>query len=350
MRWPARSVSVETLDGHQIVNLERDGHPYTSDPELWDPCISCAVEIDPGAYVLRWRNERGIEVEQTLFAAPDWQTQVFLLRDLSRVRGEIRTSNHTDERIYISILMSRNGFDPTSDILHVAEEARVALAEERQVGSEMVNKLLCEKVNNPTLGLLGAHLMLLARTSLELKRQRATKGRTKLAPVKFEQSLFDKVVRNLSELLGKSHPDIIALATQSKDLELADLDVLNSPPMLWRSWRFLVAASNSRPELVPKELWLRVADDIPVRPFFVWRHSSTAARHAELMKQLQTALGRPSPEAPNDVSFSIGSVLDTKASPPSPKEEDLARRSMSLQLLVPRGVIDQVRGPIRTKS
>ncbi|HWI71124.1 MAG TPA: hypothetical protein VNT55_04155, partial [Baekduia sp.] len=116
--------------------------------------------------------------------------------------------------------------------------------------------------------LYGAHLMLLAR---DAQRAGAT-GAGPAADVAFGQDRFDGIVATLGELLGPGHPDVVALATQTGAAHdgLARWPPVTAPPMLWRSWALLVAASNDAPELVPVDTWRLVRRTLPLRPFLMW--------------------------------------------------------------------------------
>lgn len=351
---PARGVSLRTRDGEVVVDLEKDATAENGGP---DPYAACAVEVDPGAYVLRWHADRDMEVEQTLYANQSWQTQAFLLRDASGLLlGDASGAGDTgaagsrgSERTDITILMTHGNFDPRNHLLRLIEEARLALADERQVGSEMVKKALRGKFTDPMLGLLGAHLMLLARGDAQPARRREKTSTRLAAPVRFDQGLFNLVVRNLRWLLGSSHSDVVALATQATDPSLADLGPIKDPPMLWRSWPLLVEASNERPELVSEDLPLRLADILPMRPYLVWKQHPSCVEYADLLSRLQKAVGLGRKE-PEQAGYSSQRDLPVPADAFNSTPDEFGnlgkippdRQRMSRQLLMPRAVINDV--------
>jgi hypothetical protein len=97
---------------------------------------------------------------------------------------------------------------------------------------DLLPQLLPEKFDNPMLGILGAHLLLL-RSNPDL-------------------GLLDEVVRNLRILLP-GHPDVEALALRlpAAQLTAATAFEFASPPMLFKSWSLVVASSVARAEIVP---------------------------------------------------------------------------------------------------
>ena len=183
-----------------------------------DPARAATIEVDPGAYVLGWYDyDAAVGAEQAVYAVAGWQTQVFLLREPDEDRGGSYS---------VSMLMTRSRFNPDDSMARTVEVARSALAEERSVASSTISESLFVKFENPMLGLFGAHLMLLSR---EAERKAAAEERRSMskkrprAPVQFRQEQFDEVVRNLADLLGPDHPDVVALATRTSDPDLPAL-------------------------------------------------------------------------------------------------------------------------------
>jgi hypothetical protein len=307
------NLSLHSLEGEKVADLLAEKSPIEPGG---DAAAGFTVTVDPALYLLRWSDRFGVAAEQTVTALEGWQTQIFLLEEKVDDRPGPRE---------LSVLMSQHPFSYFDPTLRVAEEARAALAEERRVATSLISESLFVDVDNPMLGLFGAHLMLIAREALQ---QRADKPEGEnptapQAPVGFDQSLFDEVVAKLATLLGDDHPDVVALATKST--KGGDGAPLGSAPMLWRSWRLLIEASNRQPDLVPADLWRRTLGVLPVRPFFTWRQpqdeSAVAARWEEQLSQsLQPS---PLPEA--------------------------GRLQLTQQLLAPRAVIDEAVDQRRTE-
>jgi hypothetical protein len=264
-----------------------------------DPWCAVNLEVDPGAYLLQCRAGEGSMLEGAVFVSPGWQTQVFLLsRPLaSDAAGFAVGLAETGEVLNATVLMSRNGFVPEDEQLQATETARLALADDRPVRTRELDELLRYKLENPMLGIMGAHLLLLAR---EERAQRQAEGerrerlRDELATLTrqqppFDQELFDTVIDNLRRLVGPSHPDLQALSLQRSGA--TDPGPITAPPMLRRSWSLLVAGSNRWPSLVPVDLWRRIAMRTATAPFLSWMTSSadasgTSAYLGELREQL----------------------------------------------------------------
>ena len=100
----------------------------------------------------------------------------------------------------------RGGFNGGSDV--ALEAARTALIDGRNLLAEgsgpELDQLLVSKFTNPIAGIIGAHLMLIARAQ-------------KVADPRFSPQMFDIVIRNLRQLVGTDHPDVEALAFQCAD-------------------------------------------------------------------------------------------------------------------------------------
>lgn len=322
----ALAASLHGPDGEALASI---------DPADGESTAGATYDVDPGPYLVRWRSESGVAAEQSVYAVADWQTQLFLLQepgespDLGRSR--------------VSVLMARAGFDPHDPQQRHVEEARTALADERKVASEFLNEALLEQLDNPMLGLFAAHLMLIARDAArdadrEAEEQRARRRSGVAgprAPVQFDQLRFDDLVRSLRALLGSGHPDVLALATQVSGQDLAELEPLIAPPMLWRSWVTLIEASNDEPRLVPAHTWRRAMAALPLRPFLIWSQNA-----GEAASQLEQVVER--------------ALADVEHPPPTPHalagppadgavEEETAEgghRRLSRRLLVPRAAID----------
>jgi hypothetical protein len=234
----APDLSLRHASGETIIDLRESGR---GDRSLQDPMLSATVDVDPGAYLLRWRDGSGVKAEQSVEAVKNWQTQVFLLEDA-------KDESHRA----ISVLMGQGGFNSDDPNARLADDARIALADERRVATQAVTETLFAKFENPMLGLFGAHLMLLARDD------------------EWEQTSFDGVVENLAGLLGPNQPDVVALATQGGSRSITELEPVTSPPMLWRSWLLLIEASNDRPDLLPADTWRPLLQLMPARPFLAW--------------------------------------------------------------------------------
>lgn len=271
-REAAPGISLHALNGTKIADSGQEGELFST-PES-GPAAGVTVEVDPGAYLLRWSDPAGVPVEQAVAVAEGWQTQVFLLEN-------------TAAAAEVSVLMSRHLFDPLDPALAAVEEARAALAGERKVATEAIGESLFGAFDNPMLDLFGAHLMLIGAEVLEEQAGEETRAASPAAPVTFDQELFDHVVARLGSILGERQPDVAALATKTS--KPPSPRPLGSLPMLWRSWRLVVEASNENPKLIDTGLWRQSMGTLPLRPFFTW---SMPDNHAELADQWESAVAR----------------------------------------------------------
>ncbi|HMQ56282.1 MAG TPA: hypothetical protein PKD98_29650, partial [Anaerolineae bacterium] len=255
----AAGLTLHSATGDELLDLARTGPR-----DLIGQWAACTIELNPGHYRLRLRLSPDEVIEQSLVAAPDWQTQVFLLRqpfprfalaktldgdepeNLSDLGDLARDSEPGLIRLpdlgSAAILMARpgQGFDPHRPDLRLADLARQALAEGRSgLAPDLLNRTLWDQ--NPLLGLLAGHLLLLEPSP----------DRRRLA----------ELVRSLTPLLG-DHPDLAALSLPLLEAGLSDtVPAFSLPPMLRRGWQLVVAASAGRPGLVPAgSLSARIAD------------------------------------------------------------------------------------------
>ena len=100
---------------------------------------------------------------------------------------------------------------------------------------------------------------------------------------------LDEVVVNLRRLVGPDHPDVEALSLRCADPALRHTAPFTTPPLLERSWRLMVAASQDTPGLVPLALWQRIQAQVTAALYLVWSadagvqtSQSTALREALL--------------------------------------------------------------------
>jgi hypothetical protein len=233
--------------GGQVLDLARIATTYDG---VGPQCGATAIAVDPGPYVLRL--EVGdLQLAQIVYASAQWQTQVFLP---TRVYPRIDRMSYPDlERG--AILMGRGqGNDLASEHSRLAELARLALVAQRRIARDELRTALAYKFEDPLLGILGAHLLLMGPDP--------------------DYSLLGIVRRNLVERLHQeAHPDVQALAL-APGLEIQDPPyVFRTPPMLRASWALILQSSVRRPERVPGDsLAARAAGRLwTSQPWLVWR-------------------------------------------------------------------------------
>ncbi len=221
-------LTIRTFGGEKITPLSQSK----------DGCLGCTIELDPGNYLLRVAGPGSSSIEQSIYAADGWQTQVF-----------VPVAQSDDQAIpdlsESAVLMApiELGFQPDLQTLRWIEAARQSLASGRgaaapvkalklgveqaagiqklAVDESTLREILRAKFLNPMLGIYGAHLMALKpKPNLDLLRE---------------------VVGNLQKLVGE-HPDVTSLLLYLKDERAAQL-TYPQPPMLRSSWSLIVRNS-----------------------------------------------------------------------------------------------------------
>jgi len=322
-------VSLHRLDGSSIIALA-PGPGGAPDDEV------ATVKVDPGPYLVRRRDSFGHAAELCIYAVAGWQTQVFTLEGPGD-EAEIG-------RTRMSVLMARQGFDPNDPRPPVVEQARTALADERKIATDVLGELW-ETSDDPMLALFGAHLMLISRDSNLREAAERSTGRLDekavTAPVLFDQARFDRIVDRLFRDLGDGHADVTALATQRSHQSLGALRPITAPPMLWRSWILLIAASNVAPNLVPVDAWQRSFQVLPLRPFFLWAPTEGSN---EIERSFTDGIAASLSEKfrkPRGVSWWRWLIFTLRSRRQRVAGNDLLRR-VSADLLVPRAAIDKI--------
>lgn len=280
VRKPWEGVQVLDGKGEVIVDLSTQG--FRVDGEN-DPFAICLAAVSPGAYTLRYRLPRtGAMFERSLFVPPaadggaPWRLEAYML---------LRTEDGSaaaDADQAVSLLMHRDGSrDPAGDL--ALEKARVALADERPIMTEEVSRLLLETQLTVISGIVGAHLILL--------------GMDKGKPAVVQ---LDPLVQKLRSIAGTEHPDIEALSLRCTDPALRRIAPITTPPLLERSWRLMVAAGQSAPDLVSLELWQQVHAAASAPPYLVWSPDATVkSAYTDELREALTRPPRPDPTPPS---------------------------------------------------
>lgn len=197
------------------------------------------AEVDPGAYVLVAPARANQALCIPLVVSPDWSLQVYVSMDETRGKATRRKANLDDAAIVFD--RQGNTFSPWREDLKLLETARHALARGHNILDESsMRELLYGKFENPMMGLIAAHLLLLGRQP-DLK-------------------LADMVVGNTAQLIGADYPDLCALRWKLESLKAGSLSAeaartilekVRLPPMLRLSWDYLVEASRTFPFAMP---------------------------------------------------------------------------------------------------
>lgn len=258
-----------------------------------DPWSASTVQVNPGVYVVGWNSKDGRHFEFPVVASPKWQTQIYLRRRIQNETEQFQASALSDLSITMERMSNAGGRADQNywNRMAMLDSARIALAHDRPLLSRDVSNLLLRKFDNPILGILGLHMMLVARKQAAGNTRSTSRSvDPELDPQINDPHLYDTVIRNLRSLVGgQNHPDVEALSLVSRDPKVRARGPFQSPPMFRAGWDVMIEASRKNPELVPAPLWREVALMTELRPFLIWQHSS---EEGALPKAFREAAGR----------------------------------------------------------
>ena len=237
-----------------------------SDPS-GDAAEAISVRVNPSTYVVSFESPIGW-ISQAVHVRRHWESQVFILRDFSAL--EMGKEGETARRIpttSVAQAMVAKNDELNAEDYELLEVAQTAIADNKvALGREVLDRIALGKYSDPLLGVLAAHILLIAKYSRESNAQ-------ELLP--FRQEEFELILRNTANLLGTRHPDIIALRAESEEWPLEN-EVVTSPPLFVRSWRLLMERSHSGlPGLLPARLWSRVRGSMNAVPYFSWTRADS---------------------------------------------------------------------------
>lgn len=261
-----RGLSLRDAAGDLLADFSRKADFSGPNEEAW---AVYSAKLDPGTYRLRLTTDRAV-LEQSIIACPGWQCQWFALpTNPSAAPNTGPTVPGDSSEIWpdlssASLSYSKESlvtFEPDSEAARLTDLTRQALLRNRlTLSDEIVDSMLYGKFENPMLGIFAGHLLLSGKLD-------GTRFAT--ATPQERANTVQEVVRNLRNLLGRSHPDVEALALGAG---LSDVAPVASPPMLRRSWTLLLNGTATRPGLIPS---YSLAGRIPthlwsVEPWLVW--------------------------------------------------------------------------------
>jgi hypothetical protein len=203
------------------VLLDLAAHGARDDGEAW---AGANIRLPAGGYVLRSEFPAAGIVEMPIVASPGFQTQVFLTLAEFTLQGErtLRLPDFSAASVRMAPLGDGFHGDPDNPLAKLTAIALAALAAGRKpTQAEDLGHMLRDKFEDPMLGILGAHLLL-----LDEKR---------------DDALLQEVANNLTGLVG-DHPDVLALRKPLGGSHLR----FDFPPMLLSSWR-IASSSNAIP-------------------------------------------------------------------------------------------------------
>lgn len=270
---PGRGLTLRSEAGRILVNYEEQGELT---PDARDPVVGCTAELDPGSYYLNRALPGGGMLAQSIVASAGWQTQIFVLRDpirglpLGQGSGAVPNLEHEQRPDAVSVIIGRGPFSGFAPDVATTEIARLALSDERRIMSADLMSAIEANPNNPMLGILGGHLLVLSLDRVAADKQG---GRPDSLPFSVSPADLDAIVKRLRASLGDAHPDVEALSLRCVESRARTRAPLRTPPMLRRSWSLYVAASGERRDIVPGAVWNRVRQLVVAPPYLTWRRS-----------------------------------------------------------------------------
>lgn len=351
-----RQVRLRRWRGDVIADFRDFGRLFAGP----DSAVAGCIEVNEGNYLLEFETPEGTNL-QTIFARNGWQTQAFILYDSTNIKSGISTD--------VSVLMTRGSFEPSDSFPLAIDAARLALAQERLVASDELMVYARGKFENPILGIISAHLLLIAQKRQHENEARAKKQSTakeKPQPsASFKQELYDEIVRETRKLLGPDQPDVVALSLRCRDC-WEQVRQIRVPPMFWQSWQMLIEASNDNPDLIPESVWRRVDSASNLRPYFSWQDlkGPSVRTYQAAVHDLSESLGMPQSTLPVR-EVAAASIPDTEKPSAdqlkswatripgvaasrgeatlvaSADEVDTLKRQMTDQLNIPRSKLDR---------
>lgn len=235
VEFDVAGIALHDLEGTQIADLATGRRNDAA------RCAGLSLQLDPGTYRLRVSKPELGDYEIFVTLSPGWQTQVFLALE-GFIRGEERIQAPSLRRAAIFMTREGRGFDPGHPNLRLTELAKQAHLQGRKiVSTEMINRFLDEKFEDPMMGIFAAHILMKAR-------RRNT-------------DLIQTVLNNLERMLGDT-PDIRALFL-AVDHEEREHQPIDNPPLLAASWKMLSKATRKNARLIsPHSVPGRVAHNI----------------------------------------------------------------------------------------
>ncbi|MCC2672532.1 MAG: hypothetical protein K0Q72_5004 [Armatimonadetes bacterium] len=212
---PGRGLTLHRTSGEMILDLGSSGERDSG--AAW---AAVNARLPAGTYVLRSEHPDAGIVEMAVVASPQFQTQVFvtLAEFTFQAQRTLRLPDLASAAVHMAPV--GRGFDanPDNPFPKLTAVALAALSTGRRATeADHLRQMLRGKFEDPMLGILGAHLLLLDPEP--------------------DDALLHEVVHNLSYLVG-DHPDVLAVRKALGDSSLR----FPEPPMLASSWRIAAGA------------------------------------------------------------------------------------------------------------
>lgn len=225
------------LDLKAAVAVDFDSLPGAL--RIEDGLLLHATKLAAGNYQLEWRAAEGPAMQLPVIIRPTMTTQVYVL-----AQSAVTEVGHWKPDLAnaaVAFASSEHGVRFDDPEMRLAEQARYCLSGgANMIGSPRLDEMLCSKFENPMLGVLGAHLLLLEKEP--------------------RVDLIGRVITNTGELLGQDFPDLVALKLKLASTapgggvrRFPKIAPVVFPPLLRRSWDYLLDAAVTMPGLFPAD-------------------------------------------------------------------------------------------------
>jgi hypothetical protein len=272
---PATGLTLMDRKGNMLVDFTDPSLPRSSGEDPWS---ACNVAVNPGIYYLRLETGSDQILQMSVVASANWQTQVFMLQHNYGTGEHDRRADLSSASVFMErsgkgfYSKRRDSVAPDDVNFRLTEIARQALKNDRRIINNDLINMLGDKIRNPMLGIYGAHLLLMDREP--------------------NTGSIQHVVNNLRNYIGSDHPDVEALALK---VGLGSNYIFDMPPMLRRSWNYMLEASVKNPGLVPEDSMVSQISGLlwSEDPWLIWgelQDETQFNKSEKLMEQVQKYL------------------------------------------------------------
>jgi hypothetical protein len=261
--WDAyRGFRLLTLDETEVVNYDREQTALDPPRRL----LLHRVELASGHYQLEWRFADNEPLRLPVTIVPGSTTQRYVLVKPSGTDNE----RHLPDLAQSAVTFNphANDFDPDSVEARLGERLRYRLTRGSRLPSNPeFERRLRDEVDDPMVGLLAAHLYLDEQTP--------------------PGDLIGALIEKAAARLGADFPDVLALQVKLSATLGDDSSQLPAarasacfPPLLRRSWDYLLETATARPELIPSDSFAAQASRsfVNVGIWTAWRPFARATR------------------------------------------------------------------------
>ena len=226
--------SLCTTDGDELINYD-----HAAERNIRLGFAIRKAELNPGRYLLRFQRSGLEPVAIPIITVAGWGSQIFINVDEASA-VDVACRPILREAAVIMVPLSQR-FHPDDRSIRLTEVARQALQQGRNIlDQESIKDLLDNKLANPILGLLVAHLLLLDPK-----------------PNKLQLDLLHHLVDNLGQLIGWDFPDVTALGWRLRQID-SEADVaatiqhhVDFPPLLRASWGIISSLAAKDEKIFP---------------------------------------------------------------------------------------------------